>query len=387
MRTPYPTKKLREVVKPDTRRNIKDNLPYIGMEDIESGTGRIIFEPKVQNVKSTTFHFDSSVVLYGKLRPYLNKVYLPDFEGHTSTEFIPLLPKKDELDREYLSHWLRSQDTVDKIITTVSGTRMPRADLDQVFEFRISLPPLPEQKKIVKKIEELFGKIDEAQKLREEAQADATALIPDALHQIFEEGKQKGWGEQSVEEITDKVQYGYTASAKQSGNAQLLRITDIQNNHVNWDTVPFCDCENIENYKLQNGDIVFARTGATVGKSFLINNPPKNAIFASYLIRAVVNKNQSLPEFLYYFFQSSDYWSQVMGHAVGGAQPNVNGTKLKKLRLLVPPLPEQKKIVAYLDSLSEKAKKLQELQSQTAAELKALKQSILHKAFSGELVR
>jgi type I restriction enzyme S subunit len=247
----------------------------------------------------------------------------------------------------------------------------------------IPLPPLPEQKKIVARLEKLLAKVKEAKRLRVEALELTQNLLSAELHKIFAEGKKKKWEEKNVEEISDDVQYGFTASARERGNAQMLRITDIQNGTVNWAMVPFCKCEELERYKLFNGDIVFARTGATVGKSYLINNPPENAVFASYLIRVKTNNKKCSPELLYYFFQSPCYWDQVTKQQVGGAQPNVNGSKLKKIKISVPSFHEQKKIVARLDALQEKVKKLLEHQKSTLADLDRLEQSILHCAFRG----
>ena len=85
----YPTKKLGEVCDFKVIKNTK-TLPYIGMEDIESNTGRFLGSKESRSVKSVTAFFDQTSVLYGKLRPYLNKVFLPDFEGHSSTELVPL---------------------------------------------------------------------------------------------------------------------------------------------------------------------------------------------------------------------------------------------------------------------------------------------------------
>jgi type I restriction enzyme S subunit len=161
----------------------------------------------------------------------------------------------------------------------------------------------------------------------------------------------------------------------------MLRITDIQDGHVDWQTVPYCVCADVEKYKLHNDDIVFARTGATVGKSFLIKDVPRNAIFASYLIRLRA-KEGTLPQFLYYFFQSPDYWDQIKGHAVGAAQPNVNGSKLAALKIPLPPLAEQKRIVKKLDALSDNVRKLRDLQTRQLADLKELKQAILREVFA-----
>ena len=97
----------------------------------------------------------------------------------------------------------------------------------------------------------------------------------------------EGWRWVRLEELCEKSHYGYTASAEYSAvGPKLLRITDIQNGKVNWDTVPYCRCEKgIDHYLLRPGDILVARTGGTTGKSYLISKPPAQAIFASYLLR------------------------------------------------------------------------------------------------------
>jgi len=123
-------------------------LPYIGLEDIESSTGRHVGPIEGREVKSSTFKFTPEHVLYGRLRPYLNKVLCPDFEGHCSTEIFPLRPSP-AIDREFLWYWLMADETVAQIDQTTKGARMPRAGTDELLSLRIHLPPLPEQRRIV----------------------------------------------------------------------------------------------------------------------------------------------------------------------------------------------------------------------------------------------
>ena len=137
----------RKSIKPGER----EDLSYIGLESIESGTGQfakgaLSKTPEVPLANS--FRFGPEHILYGKLRPYLNKVALPDFEGKCSTEIIPLLPNK-EVDRAYLAYFLRSRRIVDLISARTAGARMPRAEMDFVFSLSLPLPPLPEQHRIV----------------------------------------------------------------------------------------------------------------------------------------------------------------------------------------------------------------------------------------------
>ena len=197
----------------------------------------------------------------------------------------------------------------------------------------------------------------------------------------------KGWEWTTVGEISQSILYGVSESAKSHGAYKLLRITDIQNNFVNWETVPFTDYDEskAESYLLKDGDILFARTGATVGKSYLVNSLQENTIYASYLIR-VQTYNQVLPEFVKYFFESGYYWSQILCNSVGIGQPNVNGTILANLMLPIPPIKEQKRIVkeltkwlSIIDKIARGKESLQDV-------IKQAKSKILNLAIHGKLV-
>jgi type I restriction enzyme, S subunit len=152
----------------------------------------------------------------------------------------------------------------------------------------------------------------------------------------------------SVREITENIQYGYTEKATESEiGPKYVRITDLKDGRVNWDTVPYCKCDEPEQYLLKQNDLIFARTGATTGKTHLFRDVPPYAVFASYLIR-VRPKKAINPEYLYYFFQSDLYWSQVSGHKEGSAQPNVNGQKLSVIELPITTEEIQKAVCKFL---------------------------------------
>lgn len=163
----------------------------------------------------------------------------------------------------------------------------------------------------------------------------------------------QGWEWYSVKELSHNIQYGHTAKAESNGNAKFLRITDIQDGKIDWQGVPTVSLEEkeISKYALNNDDLVFARSGATAGKSILIKSAPKDAVFASYLIRIVPNKEKILPEYLSYFFLTPTYWEVVSQNAAGAAQPNINGTKLSEFIVPLAPQEKQKRIVEKLDSL------------------------------------
>jgi hypothetical protein len=161
-----------------------------------------------------------------------------------------------------------------------------------------------------------------------------------------------GWEEATVKELCGQPQYGYTESATHEAvGPKFLRITDIQDGGVNWNSVPFCPCDETQKYRLADGDILFARTGATTGKSYLVHNPPE-AVFASYLIR-IRPGTPVLPEYVWWYFQSSGYWASVFGGIDDGNRPNMNGSKLAALRVPFPKSKtEQRRLVARIEALT-----------------------------------
>lgn len=198
----------------------------------------------------------------------------------------------------------------------------------------------------------------------------------------------ENWTRISLGSVAKQVDYGLTASAvEKTDGPRFLRITDIQNGRVDWDTVPSCDAsaETLASNALQDGDIVFARTGATTGKSFLITRPPPQAVFASYLIR--LRMGEALrPNFVAYYFQTSEYWHQISGRKKGSAQPGVNATILKELELPVAPLNEQDRVVPAIDSYLSRLDAAEAGLKRVRANLKRYRASVLKAAVEGRLV-
>ncbi|HGV9225516.1 MULTISPECIES: restriction endonuclease subunit S [Enterobacteriaceae] len=197
----------------------------------------------------------------------------------------------------------------------------------------------------------------------------------------------EGWVSPQLDEIATDINYGYTASSTSENiGPKMLRITDIQDNKVDWNSVPFCKIEDNQKdkYLLCNGDLVFARTGATVGKSFLINEDISNTVFASYLIRVRCNKKIS-SHYLSYFFRSPTYWSQITEFSAGIGQPNVNGSKLKKLNLPLASVYEQKIIAEKLDTLLAQVDSTKARLEQIPQILKRFRQAVLAAAVNGKL--
>ena len=287
----------------------------------------------------------------------------------------------------YLNYYIRSGAVEKQFEQFVRGsTNYASIRAHHALELQIPLPAVYEQCRIVARIEELAALIGEAQELRAKAREEAEEVLDSASYEVFARAEAEGWEHKLVEELTDKPQYGYTESAQlETVGPKFLRITDIQNGAVDWDAVPYCVCQDVDKYGLQPGDIVFARTGATTGKSFLVKQCPE-AVFASYLIRLQVQRGVE-PEYLYWYFQSPQYWDQVYERRKGSAQPNMNGRKLSNIVVPVAPSEEKRdRIVAYLDGLQVEVAELTALQDATQAELDAFLPSVLDRAFKGDLL-
>lgn len=177
-------KKLGEVIEYDKNQNIHIGLPYVGLEHIESNSGRFIGSLEPQVVKSSTFYFNEQHVLYGRLRPYLNKVLLPEFEGHCSTEIFPIKVGK-QIAKEFLFYWLIAGSTVKKIDATWTGVRMPRANMNQVLEFDFAFPPLKEQQTIVRQLDALRAETQKLEAVYQKKLDDLEELKKSILQKAF----------------------------------------------------------------------------------------------------------------------------------------------------------------------------------------------------------
>ena len=183
----------------------------------------------------------------------------------------------------------------------------------------------------------------------------------------------------------DKASYNENAFQTEKARIENQLKTDIQDGKVDWNAVPFTTVNDPEAYLLKTGDIVFARTGATVGKSFLITETPYPSVYASYLIRIRLLGSLS-PEYIYQFFDSACYWSQITDKSVGVGQPNCNGTSLKELFIPLPPISEQLRIVPTAQALLAYVAKIDAEKKSLLSIIMATKSKILDLAIRGQLI-
>ncbi len=311
---------------------------------------------------------DLGDIIYSTVRPYLHNTCIIDRQfSHppiASTGFA-VMTCCSGIYNKFLFAYLLSPafDSYANSNQNAKGVAYPAINDEKFYRAPIPLPPLAEQKRIVDKLEELLPLVD-AYGEAEQRLAAYEDRFPDALKRsllqeaitgrLVPQRAEEGSAESLYEEIRQEkarliaekkikktkplppvteeeqpfpipatwkwvrwgdisfsIQYGYNAPAKPSGNIKMVRISDIQKGKVQWATVPFCniDKKDISNYLLQKDDLLFARTGGTVGKSFLVETVPEHAVFAGYLIRTQYSKKLS-PHYLKFFMESSLYWTQ-----------------------------------------------------------------------------
>ena len=368
-------------VSPDT---ILDGTVFLGLENIESG-GRILGRQEVGagEIASTKFQFGSEHILYGKLRPYLAKIALPDFEGVCSTDILPILPGR-EIDKTFLAFYLRQPFMVDHATMLSTGANLPRLSPNALANFQIPLPPLEEQKRIAS----ILDQADSLRRSRAAALEKLNGLGQAIFYEMFGDPaiNQRGWVQGTIGDLLDEVKYGTSSKANTDGcGLPILRM-----GNVTYDgRIDLADLKHIElneaefqKYTTQKGDILFNRTNSKdlVGKTAVVHQTEPMAI-AGYLVRARVGINGN-PEYISAYLNSPHGKAVLKGmckNIVGMA--NINANEFQTIKIALPPVKTQNEFADRIAMVERQ--RLPYLKSHS--ELDTLFASLQHRAFRGEL--
>ena len=334
------------------KRSMDALTTFIPMEAVDDKTGKVV-TPRLRQYSMVSHgytYLEEGDIIFAKITPCMQNGKtaiasgLVDGIAFGSTEFH-VLRAKSGIAPEWIYLLLRSAEFRKIAEENFEGSAGQRRISDH-FLREIHVPIVEDTNEQGRLAGDTFQRMElyYTMRLTSEKQLGASTAMEQAFLQPlfpFDDVKNppSGWSVQPLRDLRKSIEYGLSKSAtKISAGPKFLRITDIQNGEVNWDSVPYCECSATEavSCKLEDGDILFARTGATTGKSYLINNPP-NAVFASYLIRVQCNTECVLPEYLYAYFQSKTYWQAIGKDSRGGAQAGFNATMLGDLLIPLPP--------------------------------------------------
>ena len=396
MKDGWLTKTLREVCVVEKHQGTHKDLPYVGLEHIESNTGRFVGSPEPLGVKSSTFRFSAEHVLYGRLRPYLNKVMLPDFAGHCSTEIFPLRPRPG-LSRKFLQYWFLMDATVEQIKVTCTGARMPRANMNAVLDFEFPLPPPTEQQRIVAILDEAFAGIATAKANADTNQQTARALFESHLHSVFAQRGQ-GWDRVKLETLLERKwveshldgNHGSDYPRKEefvSSGVPYISANCLHDGRVDITRAKYLSTGRaalLRKGVATDNDVLFAHN-ATVGPVAILRTDEEKVILGTSLTYYRCNPKHILPEYLAHYMRSFGFKTQYLQVMRQSTRNQVPITKQRSFFHVIPPLEEQERLVKTLDGLFENGQGLRSIYERKLAALEALKKSLLHQAFTGQL--
>ncbi|HIC5280630.1 TPA: restriction endonuclease subunit S [Campylobacter coli] len=341
--------------------------------------------------------FDEELVLIGedgaKWGAFENSAFIVNGKYWVNNHAHILKPNNEILINKFLVYFL-NYSNLEKYITGATVKKLNQQKLKQI---EIPLPPLKEQERIVGILDESFAKIDESIKILEQDLLNLDELMQSALQKAFNPLKDnakenyklpQGWEWKNLGEIANTSSGGTPSRNKkeywENGNIKWLKSGELNDGYIDFIEENITE-EAIKNSSakiFQKGTLLIAMYGATAGKLGILNlDSTTNQAICAFLHK---DKNiKFLEKFLFYFlFFLRD---KIIKDSFGGAQPNINQTYIKNLQIPLPPIKEQEQIAMHLDSVFEKAKALKELYTKELKDYEELKQSLLDKAFKGEL--
>jgi type I restriction enzyme S subunit len=307
-------------------------------------------------------------------------------------------PRPDLVDRGFLAFQLGSPVVHDALLENIHGATRPRITTKQLRSLSVCLCPLPEQKRVVAKIEELLTHANAARErlarvpaiLKRLRQSILAAACSGRLTEDWrgERGLEDEWPVIELADAARDFSYGSASKSSTTGSVPVLRMGNIQDGRLDWgDLVYTSDRHEIAKYRLAAGDVLFNRTNSPelVGKTTVYRGE-RDAIYAGYLIR-VRCADRLLPDYLSYCLNSAagrDYCQQVKTDGV--SQSNINAKKLAAFKFGLPTVDEQREIVRRVEGLFKLANAVEKRLFLAAVRTDRLVHAVLAKAFRGELV-
>ena len=328
---------------------------YVGLEHIEPGNIHIKSWGNVADGTTFTRVFRKGQVLFGKRRAYQKKTAMAEFDGICSGDILVCEAIKGAVVPELLPFIVQSDRFFEHAIKTSAGSLSPRTKFKDLAKFTFKLPAKPADQK---RIADLLWSIDVAVEKKKILLISMLDVLLGCTNQalVGEKGL-KAWPKKRLGDcLSEKPMYGAPASAKTytPGSPRYVRITDIDDEgRLNADDVVSADLDSYEAYVLRKDDFLFARTGNTVGKTYLYKDADGFCIYAGYLIRFRLDGSIILPEFLHLFTHSSLYAEFKKNTIKVGAQPNINAEEYQSMIIPVPTVDEQEIIVNKIHKIKE----------------------------------
>jgi len=438
--------KLRDVVTPSKEKIeplTHPTLKYIGLEHIESHSRKILGSGISGETKSTKTVFHSGDILYGKLRPYLNKVCIARFDGVCSTDIL-VFNKGEKIESKYLALFLFSKPVVDYTTHHSTGVQLPRISFEKLGALPIPLPPLPEQQRIVIQVEKLLARVEATRERLNRVptimqQFRQSVLAAACSGRLTEEWRRSHQNHSSAKEIIKfassnrdifYTSLGFKNQKKKPSEISILDQSIEQKNiQETWCWIKLPDVGYLSRGRSKNrprndpilygGDYPFIQTGdisqsngrilshtqtynemglrqsqlwgkdticitiaANIAESAILTYP---ACFPDSVVGIITNNAFCLPEYVEYYIRTIK--SDLSQYAPATAQKNINVAILSEVQIPIPPLEEQKELIRQVNALFCHTSRIEAQVVAARERVETITQSILHQAFTGRLIQ
>lgn len=377
--------------------DFSNEIKYIGLEHLEKDKGIVGFS-SADKVKSTKNAFQEGQILYGRLRPYLNKHDIASFSGVCSTDIL-VFEASVLVANVLVDKFFNLPFFIEYVVANSKGINLPRVSEETVLNTTFPLPPLLEQQRIVERIEELFAKLDEAKERLQEVANSFAVRKAAILHKAFtgeltqqwrrENGvSDESWEEKKLEEVCSKITDGTHNSPTNSLSGEYMYVTakNIKDTGIDLSNITYVTKEvHKEIYSRCDviyGDVLYIKDGATAGIATINTLKEEFSMLSSVaLIRTDLKlaKNEFVKDYLNYRKK------EILKNISGSAITRLTLSKIKDILIPLPTLPEQHEIVRLIDDLLARERSAQQAAEQALASIDLMKKSILARAFRGEL--
>ena len=383
-------RKLSEVAEFNPKSELPETFEYV---DLESVVGTEMVSHRTETRETAPSRAQrlarTGDVFFQTVRPYQRNNYLfekPDNNYVFSTGYAQMRPK---IDAEFLMCFLQTDSFVKVVLDNCTGTSYPAINSNDLSNLEIVLPASDDEQR---RIGSFISNLDNLITLHQRKYDKLTKAKKSMLEKMFPKngtnvpeirfkGFTDAWEQRKLGELSSSFEYGLNAAAKEyDGENKYIRITDIDDDSREFKqediTSPDTDLSSAENYRLSEGDILFARTGASVGKSYIYKVSDGLVYYAGFLIRARIMSEYNA-EFVFQNTLTYEYEKFIKVTSMRSGQPGVNAQEYSKYKIMVPSKPEQDKISDCFRSLDN----LITLHQRKLEKLKILKKACLEKMF------
>jgi len=353
---------------------------YVGIEHIVPGRNGVSGTASAGDF-ATHRPFRERDILYAKLGPAANKVWLATCAGRCSTDILPIRAEPGLILPEFLVRVMAGPRFVGHAVSTSSGTIMPRTSWRDIQRFTVHVPPLREQQRIAS----ILSNVDALVANVETLSVKYKTLQYGLSQEIFGTSvKNLKWKSVELSSLTKgKSQYGIDAPAVPYDNtlARYIRIADIRSDGTLDNALKASvKLRGNEKYLLERNDLLFARAG-TVGRTMLVKNGLTDAIFVNTLIRFNIDSTKVDPLFLEQYTRSAAYRAWIVSVTAQSVVPNINARQFAKLLVPLPPRAKQKQTASILSGVDAVIENYRLYQQQ----LERLKRGLMQKLLSGKI--